>query len=331
MNIAYSSSEYYFRPTYVSIYSLLSNCSRPQHIILLSSGVSRESKNSLIRMVKQFDSKITIIEVESLLEEKAKQYGFPKMRGNYSTYARIFLAEVLPDLQDVLLIDSDTLVLGDIELYQKQLLNYPLMASRDYVISNLHSRHEDLDLSKLEYWNMGVLYLNLEKWRSLRLMEYIDLNLHRAYEPLIADQSIINKCLRQHIGTVNIDWNFYTYFHYSFDWLFYSKMNNKTPFITSDDLALARSNPKIIHFIGTWYERPWYKKNISKYNDTYQEYWKKCFNISDLMNAPSLPFKSKLYDGLSIAIYKILGEKIYFNFRYILIQKIKAIMRMTTT
>lgn len=328
MNIAYSSSEYYFRPTYVSIYSLLINSAHLQNIVLLSSGVSQGSKKSLSRMVEQFGSKIRIIEVEALLEEKAKNYSFPKMRGNYSTYARIFLAEVLPDLNDILLIDSDTLVLGDIELYPKNPKNYELMASRDYVISNVHSRHEDPELSNSDYWNMGVLYMDLEKWRALNLMEYVDLNLDRAYKPLIADQSIINKYLRHRIGMVSIDWNFYTYFHYSFNWSFYKKINNETSFITADELALARSNPKIIHFIGTWYERPWYKKNISKYKDIYREYWEKCFKSSELMSAPAGTLRSRIYDGLSILINNILGEKAYFTFRYVLIQKMKTVIRI---
>ena len=146
MNIVYSSSEYYFKPTLVSVFSLLENSSKNHTIFLLSSGVSDESKLAFIELVQSMGSIPEILEIDLLLESKAIEFKLPKMRNNYSTYARLFLSEII-DVESVLLIDSDTLVVGEIEDIVDEVTDDGVMfAVRDFVISNKHSRHEDAEL-----------------------------------------------------------------------------------------------------------------------------------------------------------------------------------------
>jgi lipopolysaccharide biosynthesis glycosyltransferase len=324
MNVAYSSSAYYYKPTYISIYSLLKNSSESHRIYLLSSGVSEANKAELKEMVESNGSYLEVLEIESLLEEKARQYRFPIMRGNYSTYARIFLAELLPEVDEILLIDSDTLVLGDVQDIRSRKGGNVMLASRDFVISNVFSNHEDSDFSGKNYWNMGVLYIDLSKWRRLNLTGYLNDNIDREYVPKIADQSIINLHLRRWIDTLDIKYNFYTYFHYGFDYLYYRKCHNKTKFITAEELTEALERPVIVHFIGTWYERPWFRYNISTFKDAYLKYWTECFDKKELLEKPSLPWKNKIYDTISLGVHNLFGVKAYFIFRYRLIQAIKA-------
>lgn len=326
MNVAYSSSAYYYKPTYISIYSLLKNGSESHRIYLLSSGLSEANKFELKEMVESHGSYLVVIEIKSLLEEKAKQYNFPIMRGNYSTYARIFLAELLPEVDEILLIDSDTLVLGDIQGIGSQKKEYVMLACRDFVISNIFSHHEDPSLSSEEYWNMGVLYIDLAKWRKLNLTDYLNNNIDKGYKPKIADQSIINRYLSKWIGNLDIKYNFYTYFHYGFAHSYYDKYNNKTQFIAGMELIESRESPVIVHFIGTWYERPWFVYNISTFKDVYLKYWKDCFDQNELLERPNLPWINKIYDAISLGVYNFLGLKAYFVFRYRIVQSLKAIL-----
>lgn len=327
MNIAYSSSEYYFKPTYISIYSLLLNSSEKHNIFLLSSGVSNASKEKLEKLVVEFGSTLQVIEVRDFLESKALKFKLPVMRGNYSTYARIFLADILPGAEDILLIDSDTLVVGDIYEIKKYQSNNPIMlACRDYVISNKYSLHEDDELRFSEYFNMGVLYINLRRWREEKLTEYLEINIDQAKVLKIADQSILNKYLIKSIEKLNLKFNFYTYFHYKFDYYFYKVQNNSTDFLSQSEFYDSRENPIIMHFIGAWYERPWYKNNICPFKIEYLKYWKSCFDVKELLEKPKLRLKNNIYDTISQFIFKYFGLKAYFLFRYRLIQSMKGII-----
>lgn len=327
MNIAYSSSEYYFQPTYVSIYSLLKNSSEKHSVFLLSSDLSSASKDALEKLVVGFGSNIKIIDVGEMLATIASKFNLPVMRGSYSTYARILLADILSNLDEVLLIDSDTLVVGEIVEIKKNLSgNFVMLACRDYVISNKYSRHEDNYLSESEYFNMGILYVNLKKWRENKISEYLEKNIDSEIEFKTADQSIVNRYLKNYIGNLDMKFNFYTYFHYGFSYEYYKSQNNRTNFVEKDKFLDFSKNPIIIHFIGTWYERPWYRNNISSYKDLYLSYWKYCFSVEDLFPKPKISLNNNLYDTVSQFIFKHFGIKLYYLFKYRLIQLIKEVL-----
>ncbi len=324
INIAYSSSEYYFKPSLVSIYSLLKNTDTEVHLFFLSSRVSEGNKHLLEYLVKRFNAKLSIIEVDSALIEFACRLNLPLMRGNYSTYARILLAEILPDIDQIFLIDSDTLIAGDIGGICEYVNTGKIIYSvRDYVISNIHSRHEDLDLRSRSYFNMGVVYIDLKAWRSAGLTELLKTNFLKESKLKIADQSIVNRYLADFIGELPLKYNFYTYFHSSMSHAKFAAQNNNTTFCDEKEFAEAKRYPVIIHFIGTWYERPWFKENLSNQAALYLKYWHEIYGLADLFDTPKRPLISRCYDFLSTAIYKCFGFDAYFWFRYNLVQKMK--------
>ena len=322
MNIVYSSSEYYFKPTIVSVYSMLKNSLHKHTVYLLSSGISDASKVAFTELVTSMGSIPEILEIDALLESKAIEFKLPKMRNNYSTYARLFLSEIL-DVESVLLIDSDTLVVGEIEDVLDEVTDDGVMfAARDFVISNKYSRHEDTELSNSNYFNMGVLYVNLKNWREQNLTSIIKNSYDHTHTLKIADQTIVNKYLSQFITEIGLRFNWYTYFRYDFSYEFYCRQNNKTVFVSNDKYEFSRANPVIIHFIGTWFERPWFKSNICDGRDLYLTYWNELFSEADLFNSPKIA-KDTLYGYISVLFYKLCGIKAYFKFRYIFVQKLK--------
>ena len=327
INIAYSSSEYYFKPSLVSIYSLLKNTNSDVHLYFLSSGVSENNKKILENLVKKFNAKLSIIEIESELEKFASRLNLPLMRGNYSTYARILLAEILVSVDSILLIDSDTLVVDEIQgIYDYVDTDKILYAARDYVISNRYSCHEDFELSEKPYFNMGVLYINLKAWRSAGITKVLKGRFEAEHKLKIADQSIVNRYLGEFIGELPVMYNFYTYFHYEMDYLEYEQLNNETIFCTMNEFDQARHHPVIIHFIGTWYERPWFKNNLSNQATLYLKYWNELFSPVDLFDTPRRPVLVQIYDFLSTSLYSYFGFNWYFWFRYNLVQKIKRLL-----
>lgn len=325
MNIVYSSSEFYFKPTLVSTYSLLKNSNGKHEIYLLSSKISEKNKSLFCNLVSSMGSIAHVLEIDHILEQKAIEFNLPLMRNNYSTYSRLFLSEIL-EIESALLIDSDTLIVGEIENIKSELnKTSAIFAARDYVISNKYSKHEDADLSNKKYFNMGVIYINLSKWREYQLTLNIKNNFNKEHKLKIADQTIVNKYLHNYISEINIKFNWYTYFRYNFDYKFYLSQNNQTPFISEVDFKHAKDHPIVIHYIGTWFERPWFKKNICPDREIYYKYWNELFSKDNLYESPSLNF-STLYNYISISVFRFLGLKTYYNFRYKLIQKIKRFL-----
>ncbi|MFA5130840.1 MAG: glycosyltransferase family 8 protein [Patescibacteria group bacterium] len=110
-----------------------------------------------------------------------------------STYLRVLIPELLPRaINKVLYLDTDIVVLGDIsELYNQGLGDFSLGAVRDIMADEILQIHFDKNVSN--YFNAGVLLLNLEKWRGLRLAEK-SFELIRLYgrEIIRADQDILN-------------------------------------------------------------------------------------------------------------------------------------------
>lgn len=112
-----------------------------------------------------------------------------------ATYSRIFIPNLLPtNIEKVLYLDSDIVVLGDIsQLYNQDLQNYSTGAVRDIMAKEILRIYFDKSLS--DYFNAGVLLINLQKWRQKMISQYLSefIELHKN-QLLRADQDILN-CL----------------------------------------------------------------------------------------------------------------------------------------
>ncbi len=116
---------------------------------------------------------------------------------NSSTYMRLYISEMLPiEVRTILYLDVDTLVIGDISRFFKNVKttgNYG-RAERvgdDFVIENLNTLTPKKKLNK--YYNAGVMILDLEEIREqnfiLELQSFMELNKDKL---LLADQDILN-------------------------------------------------------------------------------------------------------------------------------------------
>lgn len=84
-----------------------------------------------------------------------------------TTNARLYLSSILKNINNVLYLDNDTVVIGDInELFEN--LDYSFSYGRPWFIKNKWiSKLRRKKLFNNEYYvNAGVLFLNLEYWRN---------------------------------------------------------------------------------------------------------------------------------------------------------------------
>ena len=130
-------------------------------------------------------------------------------------YLRILLPEILPHLERVLYLDSDTVILDDItELFEYFNPSYSVMACLDAYENfgcelNGLSNLKQYQVHKLSpYYNSGVLLLNLRLWRENRWSEIILEFAEKNPDALkFSDQNPINIILHKHIISLPGHWN----------------------------------------------------------------------------------------------------------------------------
>ncbi len=138
---------------------------------------------------------------------------FPTAHHAASAYARFALPQLLPNIDKILYLDSDLVVVDDLEpLFHTDLEGKPLAAVPD-VIGHFKGEAvpymEALGVLKLErYFNSGVMLLNLKAWREERLLEQLAAwckkNANRMKK---SDQSALNALFWDNYIRLNLRWN----------------------------------------------------------------------------------------------------------------------------
>jgi len=166
--------------------------------------------------------------------------GCPLLYGNLSTYARLLLPEMLPELERLLYLDVDLLVFRDIsELWHTPFNGKTAVAVCDSVAPTLAEQCDWLTADDpertLPAFSAGVLLLDLVRWRALNYGT-ATLSLLREYGSQLRfwDQSLLNYLMRHDKTLLAASWNTQSRF---------GKRHSAT------------SDACIVHFIG--YVKPW--------------------------------------------------------------------------
>ncbi|MBS5113962.1 MAG: glycosyltransferase family 8 protein [Coprobacillus cateniformis] len=332
INVVYSTSDFYAMCTGISIYSLFeNNTDLDINVDVIVNGVSSDNINRLKQIGNKFNRKVNIIDNSNYLNKFGSEYNLPMIRNSYSTYFRLILHDTLP-YDKVLVIDSDTLVVGSIrKIFEINIDKYLMLAVPEAAVYSKYQNLEDEDLIEKDnyYYNMGIVLVNLKKWRDDNVDEYLKIELKKnKYDFKIADQSIINRFLSNYIGKIDLKYNYYTPAHRT-NYKVFENLFNKRKCFTEDEFNDAQKNPVIIHFFGHSFERPWFVRNASCYEDKYIEYLKK----TDWVNIRKTKWlnQKKLYTLYDYLCYLILKMKKYdfaLVFRYKYGQIVKSILRV---
>ena len=171
MNIVYATSNEYSHIALISLKSLLENNVNVDdiHVFYIGNDLSEENKKLLSDLVKSYSRRIDF-------------YGMPPdfqkitgiMRANPIVYSYCYFQDILPDTVDkVLLVESDTLVLGDIsELYNMDISDVYLAAADD-MQSKWFKKRLGMK-SQSVYFNSGILLINLLKMRQDNASDALD-------------------------------------------------------------------------------------------------------------------------------------------------------------
>lgn len=245
--IALATDSHYIVPTTVLLKSLFINNSKCKfviNILYLSGRLFNDDLCFLEEYVEQHAHKCRFLPVsEDILNH------VPDCRHTKSTYLRLFLPQLMPlNADKVLYLDSDIVVSGSItELLQLDLGSYSLAAVKESI--NVYDKSYLLPLgipTDKDYFNAGVIYLNLKKMREENAVVNCLSFLERNLDVIKAnDQDVLNGVFWGRVKFISPIYNFN----------YWVEKDIVLQLFSEKEYDKVNNEPCIIHYIGP--VKPW--------------------------------------------------------------------------
>ena len=203
--IFYTADDTYAPYLSVSIISLLKNASPDYiyeiYVVYDKMSIRTLTKLKTLRVLREKDAKIHLKPMKEVLSFMTER---PNTRLNASMftltiYYRIFIAQMFPQYEKGIYLDSDTVVVGDIsKMFNVELgKKYLLGAVNDFSIKKnkpfMDYIEDVVGIPRDEYFNSGVLLLNLGELRHLRFDEhFLYLLVRYDFDTVAPDQDYLN-------------------------------------------------------------------------------------------------------------------------------------------
>lgn len=207
IKIVFASDNNFVKPLAVSIASVLLNSNKSDsfEFFVLTSDITNENKEKIAKLKKIKDFEITYLSIDEKDFEicpLCKHFKLP-------TYFRLKLPSLLNE-DKVLYLDCDILVLKSLkELFIINIDNYYCAAVEDITKETQSTRAQMEILDVKDYFNAGILLLNLKKMREgsiePKCFDYIENNSDKIKN---VDQSVLNVVFKNNVLFVENLWNF---------------------------------------------------------------------------------------------------------------------------
>ncbi len=206
----------------------------------------------------------------------------PILYHNIATYYRLKFQSYLTSVDKAIYFDPDVIVLNSLsELWEIDINDYFIAGVEDPLAKKNMSR---LDISEeYNYFNAGVLILNLKKFRENNIEEKLFNYIENHSDKIVwADQDILNDNLHKNALILPLKWNS---MEYNLEESTYSDF---------DEYKNAYNNPNVIHFISP--DKPWNYKSKEPRKHLYNKYlnmspWKISGRLKKLRQIPQYNYK----------------------------------------
>lgn len=244
---------------HVALISLIKNSSKDRRykIIVVYQELNEENRNNLAKLVEDypnFEMEFKFMKQSlDMITDRIEN----RLRSDYFTmtiYFRIFIPDMYPEYDKAIYIDSDIIVPGDIsELYDTDMHDNLIGVVTDGSVNDVPELQrymtESLGLKLGDYFNSGMLLMNMKELRNVHLAEHFLYLLNKYHFDCVApDQDYLNSMCYGKIEYLDSCWD--------------AMPNRNKPEI---------ENPKIIHY--NLFDKPWCYDDI-QYQDYFWEYAK---------------------------------------------------------
>ena len=249
--IFFACDDNFVKYTIVSIRSIMENASKDDKYVIhiMNTDICEEMKQVLFSIADD-NFEIRFEDVTDYLKSIS---GKLPIRDYYSktTYYRMFIAEMFPEYEKAIYIDSDTIVLGDIsELYNHDLGDNYVGAANEQVMIQEDTYGEYVEkvlgIDRNHYFNAGLLLINCEAFRKNHVLDQFVELLHMYNFVVTQDEDYLNLICKDHVCWLEQQWNTEVF----------------------GNIAYGEETFKMLHYIMV--SKPWHYEDCR-----YQEYfWK---------------------------------------------------------
>lgn len=270
LDVLYTANEKFLDIMLASIISLIENSNVPNiNLHIIAEQFSDEAYAKINSIISNYS--FVNVEFYPFEDFNVEKFNIPKWRGTQVANARIFFQEFLRDklslIDNLLYLDSDTVVVGDLNglnNYQKSSIAgvKDLMKKRDLKYLNLPA-----------YYNSGVLYINVNEWVENSYQDKLIENIEKEKGKLfLPDQDLLNLTLSDKFDALPAEYNVGPIEVIFGDWankIYFNKNNRQ---VDVEEVKIARENPKIYHAYGYANIKPWVNNSVNPFNDEFMKY-----------------------------------------------------------
>ncbi len=227
----------------VSMKSLIVNASRDYDYTLyvLHTSIAEETKKKTFELEEE-GFRIVFVDVTERLSDISKNLPIRDYYSN-ATYFRLFIADMFPELDKAIYIDSDTVVQGDIsELFMTDLGENWLGACHEQAMvqTDHYGTYAEkvVGVSRYNFFNAGVLLINCKIFRESILLKKFADRLSEYNFVVTQDEDYLNLICKDHILWLDQRWNTEAYCEFPY----------------------PIEEAKIIHYIMV--SKPWHYENV---------------------------------------------------------------------
>lgn len=277
-SVVSSTDDNYAKYLAIVFASVLRNTAKKDLVDLycIDGGISKSSRDFIIETVETEGGKVSFLELDSNDYDDIETIKHITKAAFY----RLRIPYMLSDRVDkALYLDCDLIVRDDVtKLWELDIESYDVAA-----VENLsRNTYKRTGLRQSDYFNSGVLFMNLTRWRENHLPEKITkFKKNNPDKVSTNDQCAINCIVNNNWYRLPLKWNHQTGIN--------RKKDIKTRY-SNKEIAEAILNPSIVHFIGA--DKPWKKYCYHPWKKLYIKESNKSGLTIDTANNLELFFRS---------------------------------------
>jgi len=210
--IFYACDDTFVKYTVVSLSSMIHNASPAYryHVYVLHTNITEESK----KMVYALQNEHFEISFEDVTEYLMSIADKLPIRDYYSktTYFRMFIAEMFPEYDKAIYIDSDTIVQGDISrLYMTDIKDAYVGACHEQAMVQVDEYgtycERVVGVSRYNFFNAGIILIGCEQFRLHFVLDKFIQYLHTYNFVVTQDEDYLNLICKDHVYWLDQRWN----------------------------------------------------------------------------------------------------------------------------
>lgn len=218
------------------------------HFYILTRDIKQHNRKKLAKLSEIHPCTIDFPEITESMLDAFSGIQFPSHVVKIA-YARIYIPDLLPNVDKAIFIDSDTIVRSDIsQMYEQDLGGNFFAMVEDANWKNLSTRLWGKEDGSC-YFNDGVMLIDCSALRKNNYLQIIKQQCKKNFSKYrIGDQDVLNDAFKNRILRLDVTWNCYHEF-------FFKKLHVYVP-DDEEKFNNTCENPNIAHFVGP--EKPWF-------------------------------------------------------------------------